>query len=46
MTQQIPITKATGALVQAADHFRGESVVFCVPCPVALLILLNNKFNS
>jgi hypothetical protein len=46
ITQQIPITKAIGALVQAADYFRGDSVAFCVPCPAALLILLINSIND
>jgi hypothetical protein len=40
MTQQISITKTSGAIVRAAHYFRGESVAFCVPCPAALLILL------
>jgi hypothetical protein len=42
LTQQFSITKTIGALVQAADYFRGESVAFCVPCSAALLILLIN----
>jgi hypothetical protein len=39
-TGEISITKTTGALVQAANYFRGKSVTYCVRCPAAHLILL------